>query len=112
MTTKTSSKKSGSKKRATKATSTKKTATKRAGAKKAATKTARKATGATVRKQSVKVEEERARYLAKIKANEARLGAGEAANGKPLTPEQAKTTQDILARQRELLAELDEVRGA
>lgn len=81
---------------------------KKAGAKKTATKTAAKrgTTGVRARRQQEKIEEERARYQAKIEANERRLRAGETADGKPLTPEQIKTTEDILARQRQHVADI------
>lgn len=112
-------KKSANKKAAKKATAkraaAKKTAVKRGAAKRAAAKTSdpsapkRKRTPgeATLRKQQEKLEEERAQYLAKIEANEARLRERLTATAQPLTPEQLDMTNDILKRQRERLAELD-----
>ncbi|MGI9104796.1 MAG: hypothetical protein ACR2G4_00955, partial [Pyrinomonadaceae bacterium] len=73
----------------------------------AGAKRGRAPSAATVQRQAAKVEEERAQYLLKIEANESRLRASAAAGGQPLTPEQLNTTQEILKRQREHLAELD-----
>lgn len=109
-----SAKKLGAVKRGAKKAAVKKSVVKKDSAKKVtATRTAKAAStkraksGASTRKQVVKVEEERAHYLVKIEANELRLHHGNASNEQPLTPEQIKTTQDILSRQREHLAELD-----
>lgn len=112
-------KKTASKKAAKKAT-VKKAVAKKTAAKKSVVKRAPAKTGdpsapkrkctpgeATLRKQQEKLEEERAQYLAKIEANEARLRDNRTATAQPLTPEQLDMTNDILKRQRERLAELD-----
>lgn len=105
-----SAKKSVAKKTATKKKSAKKSgATKKTGVARATkpASTKRAKSSATAQKQQVKAEEERAHYLTKIEANELRLRDGKTSNAQPLTPEQVKTTQDILTRQREHLAELE-----
>lgn len=109
----TTAKKSAGKKPAAKKPAAKKPAAKRAATKKgappdpSAPKRTRTPGEATLRKQQEKLEEERAQYLAKIEANEARLRDNRTATAQPLTPEQLDMTNDILKRQRERLAELD-----
>lgn len=103
-------KKSVTKKTASKKKSAKKSATKKTGAARGATKAAttkRVKSVASAQRQQAKAEEERTQYLTKIEANELRLRDGKTSNEQPLTPEQVKTTQDILTRQREHLAELE-----
>lgn len=97
-------KKTAAKKKTAKKSAAKKTASPRA-AKPAGAK--RAVSVATAQRQQAKAEEERAQYLVKIEANELRLRESKTSNEQPLTPEQINATQDILARQREHLAELD-----
>ena len=102
------------KKSVAKKTAAEKKTAKKGAAKKAVTAGASKSagkkraiSGATAQRQQAKAEEERAHYLVKIEANELRLRDSKTSNEQPLTPEQIKTTQDILTRQREHLAELE-----
>lgn len=97
--------------------STRKSSTRKSSAKKSATKKnaadgttiSKRLTPASLRRQQMQMEEDRAIYTRKLDANLARLAAGTNVKGEPLTPLQITITENIVKLQRDKLEELDKL---